>query len=503
MNIHGQCKNINNSTQTNYTINNSGSAANQTAGLSNFNNSMQGFNTDLVSSTSLLSILSIILQLLQQLQTQGQNNNSSNAYNTSGSDNTNNTHGSNNAAGNPKNTSGSNNTNNTHSSNNNGAYGNQGSSGGVGQHGCHNFANGTNNTNGYDNGSSFDAVFAREGFDTNGNGRADRAELIAAFQGPKGDTGATGAKGDTGATGATGAKGDTGAAGAKGDTGAAGPKGDTGATGAKGDTGATGAKGDTGATGATGAKGDTGATGATGAKGDTGATGAKGDTGATGAKGDTGAAGPKGNSGTNGGTPVPGNGGIQGDPHFTGANGQKYDIQGKAGTIYNILSDKDLQVNAKFQPWKGSPTANIMSDIGITAGKDQVGFGVDGKFSINGKTVGDGTYNLGNGSVTKTGNSATIKTPEYTVTASIGAEDANNKYMELKFESPNVTADGVLPKGLWGQTANGKDSTTPTEAQASQFVVNSMFDTNFANNNQFNSGFGNWTAPVAASGSVE
>ena len=452
MNIHGQCKNINNSTQTNYTINNSGSAANQTVGLSNFNNSMQGFNTDLVSSTSLLSILSIILQLLQQLQTQGQNNNSSNAYNTSGSDNTNNTHGSNNAAGNPKNTSGSNNTNNTHGSNNNGAYGNQGSSGGVGQHGCHNFANGTNNANGYDNGSSFDAVFAREGFDTNGNGRADRAELIAAFQGPKGDTGATGAKGDTGATGATGAKGDTGAAGPKGDTGAAGPKGDTGATGAK---------------------------------------------------GDTGAAGPKGNPGTNGGTPVPGNGGIQGDPHFTGANGQKYDIQGKAGTIYNILSDKDLQVNAKFQPWKGSPTANIMSDIGITAGKDQVGFGVDGKFSINGKTVGDGTYNVGNGTVTKAGNSATIKTPEYTVTASIGAEDSKNKYMELKFESPNVTADGVAPKGLWGQTANGKDSTTPTEAQASQYAVNSMFDTNFANNNQFNSGFGNWAAPVAASGTVD
>ena len=196
--------------------------------------------------------------------------------------------------------------------------------------------------------TDFDKVFAREGFDTNNNGKADRDELIKAFQGQtgaagaKGDTGATGAKGDTGATGAAGAKGDTGATGAKGDkgdtgaTGAKGDKGDTGATGAKGDkgdTGAAGPKGDKGDTGAAGPKGDTGAagpkgdTGAAGPKGDTGATGPKGDTGAAGPKGDTGAAGPKGDTGAAGPKGDTGAAGPKGD---TGAAGPKGDT-GAAG----------------------------------------------------------------------------------------------------------------------------------------------------------------------------
>ena len=266
----------------------------------NFSNLFGNSNNGMANTAALVNLLGVVVQLLQQLQGQGQSqsNNQGNANNNPGNANAGN--GNDGGSHAPKG-EGNQNTNSGL-----GAHGGKGANGDSGVRGGHgnNGANGDSgvrgahgNNGGYGancgnqtaagNGlTDFDKVFAREGFDTNNNGKADRDELIKAFQG---QTGAAGAKGDTGATGAKGDKGDTGAAGAKGDTGATGAKGDTGATGAKGDkgdTGATGAKGDTGAAGA---KGDTGAAGPKGDKGDTGATGPKGDTGTTGPKGDTGA----------------------------------------------------------------------------------------------------------------------------------------------------------------------------------------------------------------------
>ncbi len=37
-------------------------------------------------------------------------------------------------------------------------------------------------------------------------------------------------------------------------------------------------------------------------------------------------------------------GGVIGDPHFVGLDGQRFDIQGQAGSAYSLLSDIDLQV---------------------------------------------------------------------------------------------------------------------------------------------------------------
>lgn len=93
------------------------------------------------------------------------------------------------------------------------------------------------------------------------------AKSSGEFDGPKGDTGATGPQGLKGDTGDTGATGPQGPKGDTGEAGPAGPKGDTGATGPQGP------KGDTGATGPQGPKGDTGATGPQGPKGDNGSDG--------------------------------------------------------------------------------------------------------------------------------------------------------------------------------------------------------------------------------------
>ena len=309
----------------------------------NFSNLFGNSNNGMANTAALVNLLGVVVQLLQQLQGQGQSqsNNQGNANNNPGNANAGN--GNDGGSHAPKG-EGNQNTNSGL-----GAHGGKGANGDSGVRGGHgnNGANGDSgvrgahgNNGGYGancgnqtaagNGlTDFDKVFAREGFDTNNNGKADRDELIKAFQG---QTGAAGAKGDTGATGAKGDKGDTGASGAKGDkgdTGATGAKGDTGAAGAKGDKGDTGAagpkgdKGDTGAAGAKGDKGDTGAAGPKGDKGDTGATGAKGDTGAAGAKGDTGAAGPKGDKGDTGAT------GPKGD---TGTTGPKGDTGATSGT---------------------------------------------------------------------------------------------------------------------------------------------------------------------------
>jgi hypothetical protein len=47
---------------------------------------------------------------------------------------------------------------------------------------------------------------------------------------------------------------------------------------------------------------------------------------------------------------------ISGDPHFTSFSGGNYEVMGKPGHFYNIVSDKHLQINAQFVGGRGSTT---------------------------------------------------------------------------------------------------------------------------------------------------
>ncbi len=143
---------------------------------------------------------------------------------------------------------------------------------------------------------------------------------------------------------------------------------------------------------------------------------------------------------------VSGDGKGWGDPHFVGADGEKYDVQGEAGKFYNLLSDKGMQVNALFSTYAGN--MNVMTELGVTAGSDQIKIGTNAALEINGEAIRkDGTYL--NGTVERTGGKVTVRTPEYTVAASGSA------YLDVTFSGKNVQRDGVMPAGIWGVTLDG------------------------------------------------
>ena len=185
-----------------------------------------------------------------------------------------------------------------------------------------------------------------------------------------------------------------------------------------------------------------------------------------------------------------------------GADGGHYDVQGIPGRTYNILSDKGFQLNATFQ---GSTGLTLMKDIGATMGKDQVKIDVNGGLTINGQVQKDGTYPVDGGQVTKKGGVVTLQDQEHNVTIT-----PRGGYLDLGFKSANVNADGVMPHGLWGQTADGDnkvrngdqgggaqgggvleklDGTISARGDKTTFnlyEVADIFDTDFTNFNRFN-----------------
>lgn len=155
------------------------------------------------------------------------------------------------------------------------------------------------------------------------------------------------------------------------------------------------------------------------------------------------------------GTVISGSGRIWGDPHFIGADGGKYDVQGEAGKIYNLLSDDGFQMNGRFDDWGGNG-ATVVGEVGINAKGDQITVDGDGNVSVNGEAVGDGeTVALTNGGyVTKNGKEITVESGEWKVEFDAKSSSRGN-YLNMDVSTENAVADGVKPHGLLGQTFDG------------------------------------------------
>lgn len=202
-----------------------------------------------------------------------------------------------------------------------------------------------------------------------------------------------------------------------------------------------------------------------------------------------------------------------GDPHFVGFGGEKYDVMGEVGKTYNILSDKGLQYNAEFAAW-GDPDKNgvqptVINKAGITSGKDQIQYELNGGAPIlNGTAMESGKdYSLdANGKANWDGSKMHFENSEYSIDLSQDPANKDAILSNVKVrDGVNPLADGVNPHGLLGQTADGvkgervgknADGTEKTDKSSKQggtvidgdhtdYQVGGLLDTSFVKNNQF------------------
>ena len=149
--------------------------------------------------------------------------------------------------------------------------------------------------------------------------------------------------------------------------------------------------------------------------------------------------------------PIAGTARIWGDPHFIGADGGQFDVQGQAGKTYNLLSDRGFQMNGRFDAW-GSGGATVVGEVGITAGTNYINVEKTGKAVVNGHVLKDGERVAlrGGGYAEKNGSEVTVKSGEWEVNFQTQRDHIN---MDIKTQ--NAVADGVRPHGLIGQTFDG------------------------------------------------
>jgi len=142
---------------------------------------------------------------------------------------------------------------------------------------------------------------------------------------------------------------------------------------------------------------------------------------------------------------------IWGDPHFRGDDGGLFDVQGEADHVYNLLSDHNLQVNAKFVYWNGIESdGTVIGELGATVGQDRLHVGAD-ETTLNGNTLAVGSsIAIDGGTLEFDGTVTTLITGEYQF--QFIKQDG---LFSVRIKVINPFSDLVAPHGLWGQTIDG------------------------------------------------
>ena len=140
---------------------------------------------------------------------------------------------------------------------------------------------------------------------------------------------------------------------------------------------------------------------------------------------------------------------IYGDPAFVGfeGNGEVFFVSGQHGKKYNLLSDRDVQVNGTFINSPG--TVTYLGDVGVTVRRNKIEYHVNGAPpTINDRNLNPGeTVKMTKDSVSWDGNTLVITTKEYVFKIS-------KHRLEVTTTAGGVFKDGVMPHGLLGQTAD-------------------------------------------------
>lgn len=157
---------------------------------------------------------------------------------------------------------------------------------------------------------------------------------------------------------------------------------------------------------------------------------------------------------------------IVGDPHFIGADGGRFDVQGQPGKTYSLLSDSLLDFNGRFDAW-GNNGATVVGETAINVSNlggsefSNVSFTKDGVAKVNGQEIKDGeTVMLADGgSATLNGNKLTVQTLEGYTIIQEAIKNGTGNYIntEVKTGALGVATDNRLPGGLLGQTFDADD----------------------------------------------
>jgi len=199
---------------------------------------------------------------------------------------------------------------------------------------------------------------------------------------------------------------------------------------------------------------------------------------------------------------------VVGDPQFVGLRGQSYQVHGIDGAVYNIISESNTQVNAKFVFLSegecpvigGVAEKNCWSHPGSYLGEMSFQQKVDGELhqallvagdaksgfasiQLDGKTlsVGD-TFTYGTFSVSyKTKYTVSITTENYSF------ELSNSDMFINQAVSSRVPLSKLRSHGLLGQTHSTKVYATAAryiEGEVDDYVIadNNIFGTDFAYN---------------------
>ena len=141
---------------------------------------------------------------------------------------------------------------------------------------------------------------------------------------------------------------------------------------------------------------------------------------------------------------------IWGDPHFRGDDGGLYDVTGEADRVYNLLSDSNLQLNAKFVYWQGEVVdGTVIGELGLQLGNDKLFVDLNGA-SLNGNDLAEGQSAMGSGTVDYDGTVTTIDTGDYKLTLT-----RQDGLFAVRIKVIDPFSDFVAPHGLWGQTVDG------------------------------------------------
>jgi len=156
---------------------------------------------------------------------------------------------------------------------------------------------------------------------------------------------------------------------------------------------------------------------------------------------------------------------VWGDPHFRGGDGDRYDIMGEPGKVYDLLSDTGLDLRGRFDAKNKKST--FVGETGLTVGSgmnsDNIGFTKKGAATINGQRMEKGvTYELADGGTAKltTENGKdvlTVTTAEgYTI-----EQVADGERLKIRVTTGEDGVDhGRMPGGLLGQTFDADDIAT-------------------------------------------